>query len=355
MILDGLSTLREEFTARGWNRRATGAVLGELAVHVVLSVAGYVLFLTSDDFVLRWIGMLVSTYGTLGVVTNTHTSTHNGTSEKRWVNDLLGYFGYPFFANLSLTYWRHSHISIHHTAPNVMGVDCDADFSPFFASTDREVAESSGWRRRYFERWQVWVFPLVMWVHPWLRQRASWAFIISRLRDPAQRRASHWFDLAAMLLHWVAWVGVPLLFLPAWEVLLASQIRIGMLGYPLFAILAPAHYPHEAGCVRAGDWPKDFLALQTTTTINYRTGPIGGFICSGLQYQIEHHLFPGYSHVFYKRMSPYVRAFCERHGYPYRTLGWGEAMLKTLLIFARPKREAPDLATLRERHLGYHP
>lgn len=355
MILDGLSTLREEFTARGWNRRATGAVLRELAVHVVLSVAGYIVFLTSDDFVVRWLGMLVSTYGTLGVVTNTHTSTHNGTSDKRWVNDLFAYFGYPLFVNLSLTYWRHSHISIHHTAPNVMGVDCDADFSPFFVTTDRELAQSSGWRRRFFERWQAWVFPLVMWIHPWLRQRASWAHIFSRLRDPAQRRSAHWIDLACMLGYWALWVGVPLLFLPAWEVLLASQIRIGLLGYPLFAILAPAHYPHEAGCVRAGDWPKDFLALQTTTTINYRTGPIGGFICSGLQYQIEHHLFPGYSHVFYRRMSPFVREFCLRHGYPYRTLGWGEAMLKTLLIFVRPKREAPDLATLRERHASYHP
>lgn len=348
MNLDGLTTLRAEFAARGWNRKATGAVLRELAFHVTLAIAGYVAFLTSDSFWLRWLGMAISTYGTLGVVTNTHTSTHNATSDKRWVNDLFSYFGYPFFASLSLTYWRHSHVSIHHTAPNVMGVDGDADFSPFFVTTDRELAASSGWRRRFFERHQWWVFPLVMWVHPWLRQRKSWVHVISRLRDPAQRRADHWLDLAAMLLYWVAWFGVPCLFLPVWEVFLASQIRIGLLGYPLFAILAPAHYPHEAGCVRAGDWPKDFLALQTSTTINYRTGPIGGFICSGLQYQIEHHLFPSYSHVFYAKMSPYVREFCERHGYPYRTLGWGEAMYKTLQIFSRPKHEEPDLETLRE-------
>lgn len=350
MNLDGLATLRAEFTARGWHRRATGAVVGELLFHITLAVAGYVTFLLADDFVVRWLGMLVSTYGTLGVATNTHTSTHNGTSDKRWVNDLLSYIGYPLFVSLSVTYWRHSHISIHHTSPNVMGVDCDADFTPYFVTTDRELAESTGWRRRFFERYQAWVFPVLMWLHPWLRQRASWAHIFSRLGDPEQRRPAHWIDLGFMLLYWVVWFGIPCLFLSPWEAFLASQIRIGMISYPLFAILAPAHYPHEAGCVRVGDWPKDFLALQTSTTINFRTGPIGGFICSGLQYQIEHHLFPGYSHVHYKKMSPFVREFCEKNGYPYRTMGWGEALYKTFLIFVRPKHEEPDLATLRERH-----
>jgi fatty acid desaturase len=71
--------------------------------------------------------------------------------------------------------------------------------------------------------------------------------------------------------------------------------------------------------------------------VNFQTGRIGGLLCAGLQYQIEHHLFPGMSHVYYPEASKIVRAYCDRHGYPYRTLGWGEAVWKALLVFYRPK------------------
>src|SRR5690606_4134463 len=154
----------------------------------------------------------------------------------------------------------------------------------------------------------------------------GWAYLLTVLRDRRRRRATHWIDLGAMVMYFVLWVGVPSLFMPFTDALLLSLVRQAFIGYPLFAILAPAHYPHEAGCIRRGDWPKDFVAQQTCTTINFRAGWFGGFVCSGLQYQIEHHLFPSYSHVYYKRMSPHVRAYCERMGYPYRTMGWGESL-----------------------------
>ncbi|MCA9636638.1 MAG: acyl-CoA desaturase [Myxococcales bacterium] len=349
MELDGLQELRAEFSARGWNRKATLAVALEMLVHATIAISAYVVFLTAEPLWVRILAMAVSTYGSLGVATNTHTWTHGAGSNKRWVNDLFAYLGYPFFLNLSLTYWKYSHIVVHHTSPNVMGVDMDCDFPPFFVSTDRELERSHGAARFYYSKVQRYVFPFVLWVHTYLRQRKSWLYLWRTLRDPDKRKTAHWIDLGAMLAYWVAWVVIPSFFLPFEQVLAASFIRIGALGYPLFAVLAPAHYPHEAGCVSKGDWPKDFLGLQTATSINYETGPIGGFACSGLQYQIEHHLFPKYSHVFYPKMAPFVRRFCEERGFPYRSMGWGEALAKTLMIFSKPKVEAPDLETLRAR------
>jgi linoleoyl-CoA desaturase len=71
--------------------------------------------------------------------------------------------------------------------------------------------------------------------------------------------------------------------------------------------------------------------------VNFRTGVIGRLLCAGADYQIEHHLFPGISHVHYPQVSKVVKAYCDAHGYPHRTLGWGEAVMKSLLIFYRPK------------------
>ena len=52
------------------------------------------------------------------------------------------------------------------------------------------------------------------------------------------------------------------------------------------------------------------------------------------------------SHVYYPAMSRLVREFCERHGYPYRSLGWDEALLKSLQVFLNPKPVVKELAKI---------
>jgi linoleoyl-CoA desaturase len=76
---------------------------------------------------------------------------------------------------------------------------------------------------------------------------------------------------------------------------------------------------------------------QTCTTTNFRVGAIGRMLCSGLDSQIEHHLFPAFDHTRYSKMSAEVQAFCEKHGYPYRRLGWWEAVGKAFGSFRHPK------------------
>jgi fatty acid desaturase len=93
----------------------------------------------------------------------------------------------------------------------------------------------------------------------------------------------------------------------------------------------------------------DYLLLQTTTTVNYRSGRLGRFFCCGADYQIEHHLFPGIAHTWYPRISPLLREFCAENGYPYRTLGWWEGIRKSLAVFVRPKPVEPALEALVRR------
>jgi fatty acid desaturase len=343
---DDLASLRAEFKVRGWDRKPTTRMVGELGFHLVVAAAGLLLFLRAEHIALRVLGFLVLTAGTTGVSTNTHTSSHGGTSDKRWVNDVLTYFGYPFFVQMSATYWRHAHLVVHHPAPNVMGVDDDADFAPFFASTDREIAASHGWFRQFI-RVQWIFFPLIVWVNVFLRQRAGWAYLIGVLRDPTRRRAAHYWDLAALCMHWVAFGIIPAFFFPLSHVIEFNLLRIAVLGYPIFCVLAPGHYPAAARVVAKGDWPKDNVLLQTANTANFRTGPYGRLLCSGLEYQIEHHLFPGFSPAYYPEMSVEVRAFCKRRGYAYHSLGWGEAIWKTCATLYQPKIIANDLEAVR--------
>ena len=118
------------------------------------------------------------------------------------------------------------------------------------------------------------------------------------------------------------------------------------MGYAMFCVFAPAHFPAEAVAFRKSDADKDFVLRQTLATLNFRVGFLGRLICSGLNYHIEHHLFPGISHSYYPRISGLVKEFCEEHGYPYRTLDWGTALLKsfTVLRDLKPIAEKPEKA-----------
>jgi fatty acid desaturase len=288
--------------------------------------------------------MVLVIAGSMGVGTNTHTSSHYGTSDRRWVNELLTYFGYPFFLGLSATYWWHSHVVVHHPAPNIIGVDDDADLLPWFTRTRDELIRRTGWRRFYHERLQWLLLPLILLGNGLNMQKTGWQFVLRHLRDKRVRRARHWLDLASLCLHYVLLLVVPALLFGIKPVLTFYAIRLVLMGYAMFAVLAPGHFPSEAVCINKDDRPSDFIQLQTAGTVNFRAGWIGSFICSGLQYQIEHHLFPNLSHVHYPQVSKVVKNYCREHGLPYRCFHWDVALWKCVSTLRRPPaiQTAPD-------------
>jgi linoleoyl-CoA desaturase len=343
---EAFAELRREFVRRGWDRKATKRIIFELSLHVAIAIAGLVIFMTCHNPAVRIAGLLISTFGCMGVGTNTHTSTHYGTSDKRGVNQALSYFGYPLFLGLSATYWWHKHVVLHHPAPNVVGVDSDADLLPWFAITANEIDASSGLRRFYYDHLQFWLFPLALAGNDFSIQTAGWAHLIRMMRRSKGRRPGHWIDLGALILHYAVWIGLPLLFWPLPAVAGFYILRTILLGYAMYAILAPGHFPAEAQRItddaRAGT---DFFAVQTAGTVSFRTGSVGRFLCSGLEYQVEHHLFPNISHVHYPEVSVAVQAFCAEHGLSYRSYSWGMALWKSWEVLRFPQQVVDSART----------
>jgi linoleoyl-CoA desaturase len=336
---EAATELRREFARRDWDRKATKRIVFELTIHVAIAVAGIVIFMDFHNTGVRVFGILVSTFGCMGVGTNTHTSTHYGTSDKRWVNEALSYLGYPMFLGLSATYWWHKHVVLHHPAPNVVGVDSDADLLPWFAFTADEIRASSGLRRFYYERLQFWLFPLALALNNFGLQKCSWTHLIPILCHSTGRKSAHWIDLSAMALHYVIWIGVPLFFLPLPAVAGFYILRTILLGYAMYAILAPGHFPAEAQRMTSEARNSvGFFAVQTAGTVSFRTGLLGRFLCSGLEYQVEHHLFPNISHVHYPEVSVVVQKFCAEHGLSYRSYSWAMALWKSWAVLRFPQQ-----------------
>ena len=206
-----LTALRRELTNKGFGRKPTAHVVISWPSTSVLAVGGLMLFFASDNLALKVAGMLISTAGSTGVGTNTHTSSHYATSERRWVNEALTFFGYPFFLGLSATFWWNKHVVVHHPAPNVIDVDDDADFMPWLALTERDWGRSGSWRRLYYRHLQWWLSDRAR------RQRlqhGAGGVDLRHCRPAANDRHKRllWIDLGCLILHLIVFVGVPAMF-----------------------------------------------------------------------------------------------------------------------------------------------
>ena len=234
-------------------------------------------------------------------------------------------------------------------------MDDDCDLRPVFALNQAHLSAFAGWR----QRWPLLQGVLLLLVLPLnglniIRQ--GWVRLFMVLGNPGRNRVAPWADLACMVLHLSLWIALPMMFFRPLDVILFYLLRLALIGCGMFAVLAPGHYPAEAACLAPNQrLSADFYLRQGATTVNFRTGILGRFVCSGLEYQIEHHFFPSLSHVHLRALQPMVEAWCIENGVPYRSFGWGEAIWKSWLTFVTPKPIVTDVETLRSAHVPSAP
>lgn len=337
-----LHRLRRELEALGVFRPRPAPVLRSFVVGAALGLGGLAACMIEDlGLPLRALAFVVSTIGFVAMATIGHTAAHGAVAERRWANQLLLHVAYSFGLMLSVRYWRHSHVQVHHSAANVVGVDPDCDLRPVFALNAVHHAElrTPAWRVRL----QPFLLLLVLPLNGFNIQRQGWQRLLFELSSRDHRRAEAWIDLAGMLAHVGVFVLLPMLWLGPLAALALYALRVTAIGIALFAILAPGHFPVEAACLAPADGERAHFWLRTTVaTLDFRTGRLGRWLVSGLDCQIEHHLFPRISHVHLREVQRHVRALCERHGLPHRTLGWGEAVWKSAAAFATVKPVLAD-------------
>ena len=347
-----VAALRSVFRERGFYERPTAPVLVVWLANLALGLGALAVFVTVPTWLVRVPAIVLSTMGMVALATIAHTASHNALSRQNAWNRIIFYLSYPFLLQMSARYWLYSHVQVHHPAPNIVGIDDDCDLRPSFAINDKHRASVRGWRRGLLSlQWLT--LPLLLPFNGFNIQRQAWLRLWRELRDPELRSNDAVLDLACMLLHLAVFLVLPMFFWPPGFVVAVYLLRFSLIGMALFAVLAPGHFPAEAVCLDQEQRERgDFYLRQSVATVNFRTGPIGRWLCSGLEFQIEHHMFPSISHVFYPQLVPLVQKLCERHGLPYRQLGWGEAIWKSYRVFLSPKPVRADVESLRENRIS---
>jgi linoleoyl-CoA desaturase len=247
-----------------------------------------------------------------------HDANHGAYARHRRVNRVLG-FTLDLVGGSSYL-WRHKHNVLHHAYTNVAPLDVDLGGSALL-----RFSPDTPWRPAMrFQHLYVWalytVYPLGWWLVDDFHR-----LVTGRIGENAVPRPGA-SDLAALLLGKAVFYGwaflLPVMVHPTWLVLPLAAVTVATLGVTLATTFQLAHCVGEAAFhdarVGGADRERDWATHQVTTTVDFARGNrLLGWYVGGLNYQIEHHLFPKVCHVHYPALAKIVEAACARHGIRY--------------------------------------
>jgi linoleoyl-CoA desaturase len=325
----------------GWMYAKTALILGG-------TLGSYLLLMFAA--VAWWQALLLAIGLALGMAgigfSVQHDANHGGYSRKGWVNRLLSTSLDLIGGSSYVWYWKHN--IVHHTYTNISGYDVDMDIAPFL-----RLAPDQPRRRRYrYQHLYIWFLYGLLpanW-HFWADYRDLASGRIGGLPFPRPSAGVLAGTLAGKVFFYGWSLALPLLLHPTWAVLGLYLVVSFTLGIVLTTTFQLAHCVDEAEMVTVGR-AEATLAMgwaehQVRTTANFAPGSrLLTWYLGGLNYQIEHHLFPKVCHVHYPALSPIVAATCRDFGIPYqshRTLrGAVASHVRRLRQLGRP---APVLA-----------
>jgi linoleoyl-CoA desaturase len=248
-----------------------------------------------------------------------HDGGHHAYSDRAWINRLMAMTLDLIGASSYVWHWKHA--VVHHTYPNITGHDADIHIGILGRLTPHQ-------KRFRFHRWQhFYLWPLYgLNVIKWhlfddFRDVALGRIEKQRIPRPKGWELVGFIGFKALLLT-MAFV-VPMLMHRAWVVLIFYCASVTVAGVVVSIVFQLAH------CVEEAEFPlpqqntsvveNNWAVHQVETTVDFsRTSRVQAWLLGGLNFQIEHHLFPRVCHVNYPDIAEIVEQTCKEFGVRYR-------------------------------------
>jgi fatty acid desaturase len=303
------SVLSQEIKQAGLLDRRPGYYAALIALLLTLVAAGITSLVVLGD---SWWQLLVAAYfavlstqlGFLG-----HDAGHRQIFRSARRNYRLGVVLANLGVGFSYGWWVDKH-NRHHAHPNDEDKDPDIGAGALIFTTRQ--AQASGRIARVFYRYQAWTFfPLLLLEAVNLRV-ASVRYLLTR-RDRARIREG-----LLITLHVAAYLAAVFVLLSPGKALAFVAIHQALFGLYLGCSFAPNHKGMPT--LSAAD-NADYLRRQVLTSRNVRGHWLTDFAVGGLNYQIEHHLFPSMPRGNLRRAQRLVKEFCAGQHVPYLETG----------------------------------
>jgi fatty acid desaturase len=239
-----------------------------------------------------------------------HDAGHQQISSSRTVNRRLGLIAGNVLGGLSYGWWQDKHLR-HHANPNHEGLDPDVAEGVIVWS-EQQAERRSTRPGRWFARHQAAAFfPLLTF--------EGWNLAIAGLRAlrerPAKARA---LEATLLIVRHLTCLAFLFWFLTPAQAVLFIVIHQALYGLNLGMAFAPNH---KGMAMPPAGSRLDHLHKQVLTSRDVTGGWLVDFMLGGLNYQIEHHLFPSMPRPHLKLAKPMIRDYCAIIGLPFRECG----------------------------------
>ena len=289
----------------GLLERRNGYYRWRIALNIVLvAVAGTALFVARNT----WWELLVAAY--FAVVSTQlaftgHEAGHRQMFRTRQANELAGYLHGNLMIGLSYDWWVDKH-NRHHRNPNQVDVDPDIGTGVLVFSDDAALAR--GRVGRFFASKQAYFFfPLLA--------LESLNLHVASIRNVARTGArNRGVEAALLALHEIGYFTIVFLAMSPLKAVVFIALHHALFGIYLGCSFAPNH---KGMRMLTPEESMDFLRRQVLTSRNVRGGVWMGALLGGLNWQIEHHLFPSMPRPNLRRARALVQQFCASNGLPY--------------------------------------
>lgn len=247
-----------------------------------------------------------------------HDGSHGSFSKHSWMNKLAGYSISMLGASHYM--WNMKHNVIHHSFTNVDGVDDDIELGKLMRmAPTQERLKHHKFQHIYFWFLYALLYKFWMFFTDYKKYFTKRIGTIAIKNMPLKAHIMFW---VVKLYHGAIFVAIPIIFL-GWLPWLLGFITVGCTaGFILSIVFQLAHTVEHTefplADIETNKLPDEFAAHQIKTTANFATNnKLISWLVGGLNFQIEHHLFPKISHVHYPAISKIVRTVCVEYNLPY--------------------------------------
>lgn len=251
-----------------------------------------------------------------------HDACHGSYSSKKKINELLGYTLNALGGNCFI--WKQKHNIIHHTYTNVDGVDDDIAKSPFI-----RMCRTQKWipvqKAQHIYLPFLYAISTLFWIL-WKDFDNYFSKKIYTTNLPKMSLKEHAIFWVSKILYGVFYIAVPVMLLGWWQWLVAYLTLNAVLGVTMSLVFQLAHVVEGTEFAYVGIHDSvaienEWAIYQIKTTADFaQKNQLITYLLGGLNYQVEHHLFPRISHIHYPPLSQIVRSKCAEFELPYLSI-----------------------------------
>lgn len=250
-----------------------------------------------------------------------HDANHGSYSKNQKVNNALGQI--IKILGGSAENWRIQHNVLHHSYTNIDGMDEDIDIGNLmrFSPTQKRLVHH---RFQHIYAWFLYGLMTFLWSTSKDFKQLFRYQKMGLIERQKRSFSSLLIDLIiSKLMYFGIFLVLPLIFFEghAWQVILGYAAMHYTAGIILSTVFQPAHVIPDASFPEPelnGQMDNNWAVHQVLTTSNFAPeSRLFSWYVGGLNYQIEHHLFPNICHVHYKKLSEIVKETTKEYGLPY--------------------------------------